>query len=536
MSLLPQFSLRGYFLLLTTIVYCCKPSAKDTDQTSKIPICNALAVMPSLSKLPKPLLKTQIGNSHLTITTKSTVAQQWFDQGLNQLHAFGHLEAYRAFREVINADSTAAMGYWGIAMCKFGFGGDDNTLWSQAIAGANRHIKNCTHFEEDLIVTTTVLMNNGMKSAAESFRQLAVQYPDNPEALAFAATVLRQSIQSPQENQQLKELLEAGLKKFPNHVGLMHYYVHVMEVRPDFRQAKPIAQRMAQLAPNASHLQHMPGHLYYLEGNYNNAVKAFAIARTQENYYHQHERIPENADQNYLHNLHFLAITYSELGQEKEALEAANAYARVEMPTNTADVASLLLQYEGRLLPALVYLRFQKFNRVHRQLAYWLNHPNTPPANPLVKTYLQALIPYCKGMQAVRSNQRAEAIEAGRQLTQLMQSFEQQGALYQYTTEFRLINKTYDIMSIARFELAGWIDNMDASQPFNNMAWEQAFILEKAIQYEEPPRLIFPVAESLGYLYKQRGDAYKAKEAWTTALKKRPKSPIIKKLIASLTF
>ena len=41
------------------------------------------------------------------------MAQKFFDQGLNLLHAFWDTEAYRAFREAARLDPDAAMPYWG---------------------------------------------------------------------------------------------------------------------------------------------------------------------------------------------------------------------------------------------------------------------------------------------------------------------------------------------------------------------------------------------------------------------------------------
>ncbi|WP_315818374.1 hypothetical protein [Paraflavitalea speifideaquila] len=62
-----------------------------------------------------PLLKG-LGNLHYSITTRSRLAQQYFNQGLTLVYAFNHGEAARSFQEVIKLDSTAAMGWWGIAL------------------------------------------------------------------------------------------------------------------------------------------------------------------------------------------------------------------------------------------------------------------------------------------------------------------------------------------------------------------------------------------------------------------------------------
>jgi ketosteroid isomerase-like protein len=67
-----------------------------------------------VSSLPAPPLMSGIGTAQIKITTKSELAQKYFNQGLNLLHALWDVEAYRAFREAVRNDENCAMCYWGI--------------------------------------------------------------------------------------------------------------------------------------------------------------------------------------------------------------------------------------------------------------------------------------------------------------------------------------------------------------------------------------------------------------------------------------
>jgi len=62
-----------------------------------------------------PPLYDNLGTLHKEITTRSEVAQQYFDQGLRLTYAFNHDEAIKSFQEALKHDSTCAMCYWGIA-------------------------------------------------------------------------------------------------------------------------------------------------------------------------------------------------------------------------------------------------------------------------------------------------------------------------------------------------------------------------------------------------------------------------------------
>ena len=61
-----------------------------------------------------------MGSVHFQITTKSALAQKFFDQGIGQLHGFFYFEAERSFRQVAALDASCAMAYWGMAMANSG--------------------------------------------------------------------------------------------------------------------------------------------------------------------------------------------------------------------------------------------------------------------------------------------------------------------------------------------------------------------------------------------------------------------------------
>ena len=67
-----------------------------------------------LRSLPPPPLRPGLGSSAMTVSTNSTAAQAYFNQGLNLLHGFWYFEAWRAFSEMARQDSSCAMAYWGI--------------------------------------------------------------------------------------------------------------------------------------------------------------------------------------------------------------------------------------------------------------------------------------------------------------------------------------------------------------------------------------------------------------------------------------
>ena len=525
-------------LLFILFTYCQpqKTVQQPTNSSSKnIPFCTGTtATISELANLSLPLYREKVGNSHLKITTSNSEAQRWFDLGLNHLHGFWHLEAYRAFQQVTRLDSNCAMGYWGMAMCHPGFGGDDNLPWETLINKALGLSSQASPIEKELITTSEYLVKQGINATtAEHFRSLYKTYPDEPEAIAFAAIILRQ-YENVTTQQEVKSLLEKAMQRFPDNVALMHYYVHVMELRSEFRQALPIAEKMAQLAPNAPHLVHMPGHLYFLAGAYKEALKVYNAAKKQETAYHTAEKIPFASNQNYVHNLHFLAVTQAEMADYAGALTTAGTISNLSLSTALPNEgAALMIHYEGRILPALVHIRFRKWPEAAAHVDKLLNSLDLPVRNTLVQKYFQVMRLYCLGMEAVTEGRVQEAMQYGGDLSQLMKLYEQEGVSRQQTAEFKSINETYDIMSMARYELAGWVDNLDKTQPFNDAAWKEALSLQNAIKYDEPPRLMYPIEESKARLHLYRGELSAYEIAKRAALVKRPNSTLIKTTLAN---
>lgn len=525
-------------LFIVLFLLSCNENAKVNKTTpplskKKLSLCSNGTGVPikQIDKLPTPKIRTKIGNSHFLITTKNEEGQIWFDQGLNLLHGFWHIEAYRAFKEVIRLDSTCAMGYWGLAMCQPGFAGEDITIWKNAIEKARIVNPNITPMEARLLETSFTLIMDGPEMALPAFRKLARDFGNNPEIISWAAIMMRQSPSA--DLSILKEvelMLEKSLKQFPDYMSLLHYYIHIMELGLDYQKAKPAAEKLLQLFPNSPHLVHMPGHLYFLEGDYEKAVKVFEKAKLLEETYHQSEKISFAINQNYLHNLHYLTVAYTELGDYEKAMEVAQKYATIEfINALKAQYANdLMILYEGRMLPVFVNIRFRKWDEANKILTKLLHHFDLPPNNFFTKTYLKAMSAYCKGMEKIENEDATVALKYATEMTQLLDQFNEKGVNYNKSMETILLNETYDILEMQRLELFGWIDNIDSNTPFHAAAFIEAIKLEEAIGYDEPPRLLYPIGESIGQLYLKRGELDRANNAFSIALKKRPNSWMIK--------
>ena len=56
------------------------------------------------------------GDVTFPVTTASPEAQQWFNQGVAQIHGFWYWEAERSFRTALVLDPACVMAHWGMAV------------------------------------------------------------------------------------------------------------------------------------------------------------------------------------------------------------------------------------------------------------------------------------------------------------------------------------------------------------------------------------------------------------------------------------
>ena len=72
-----------------------------------------------------------------------------------------------------------------------------------------------------------------------------------------------------------QEALEKAMADDPDamsHPGLLHLYVHLMEMSPTPEKALKAGDALRTLVPDAGHLVHMPTHIDVLCGHYQNVV------------------------------------------------------------------------------------------------------------------------------------------------------------------------------------------------------------------------------------------------------------------------
>lgn len=228
-----------------------------------------------------PKLLPGFGNGGFAITTANPEAQRWFSYGVALAQAFAHDPAKAAFREAARRDPDCAMCVWGQAWAA-------GPTINYSVSAAQRADALVLAIKAQALATASgsdrerrlaaamvrrYARSGGDAAFAAEMTAVAATWPDDDALQVIAADAVLISGKTGQAKQAVA-LLERVLARNPDHTGAIHFYIHATEWIDQAGRAERFADRLAILAPGASHLIHMPSHTYYRVGRYREAGRA----------------------------------------------------------------------------------------------------------------------------------------------------------------------------------------------------------------------------------------------------------------------
>ena len=480
-----------------------------------------------VSKLPAAVKIEGLGRSHIQLTTKSSEAQQWFDQGLALLHSFWDYEALRAFEQAIRLDPDCAMCHWGLYRA-LSFGNREQAAKAE-LAKAKELMDKATEHERFYILAAVNEQDDQEKGRENStayrdqMQKLIDRFPDDVEAKLFLIDGGLAWGHKPDGDPQpdtlyAQALLRDILQSDPRNAAANHYYIHAVEDSQHPEWALGSADLLGQLAPASSHMVHMPGHIYYRTGNYEKARQTFLAALKVDEDYMRREHVAVEENWNYAHNIAYLISACAEAGRLGEAESLLSRLAGLsDNPDASRNPPFYIFQIGAT--GARLNLRFAQWGRV-------IDNPLTfgvadTQLDAFARAYRDGLVSYARGMQALEKGDMGAAGAASDQLDALLFRTSEQQAEDKQKGLKRTVGR---ILTVASFELRG---NMASRR---DRFEEARDLLKKAVQkerelgYSEPPGYSRPALESLGYACIRAGHWDEAREAFKQVLEERPKS------------
>ncbi len=478
---------------------------------------------------PHPVtLVTGLGDLHHPVSTRNTQAQQFFDQGLRFIYAFNHDEAARSFQHAAELDPKLAMAYWGVAEAvgpNYNDPADPDRYKHahDAVQKAVDLLSGASPSEQAYIQAMAKRFpsdpNSDLKKAAEKYhgamRQVAAEFPDDLDAATLFAEsgmnlhpwgLWHQDGTPEAGTDEIVLTLESVMKRDPNHLGAIHYYIHAVEASNSPERALAGANKLAALAPGAGHIVHMPAHVYIRTGDYEAAVKTNEQAAEVDRAYIKATGVQGIYPMMYYsHNLHFVAMCGAMNGRYAEARKNANLLA-----ANVGPHVKEMPPLEGFMtIPMAVEIRFHHWNEILKMAA----------PDPTMKA-ATGFWHFARGLALAGTDKVTEA-EAEYKIVSDSQAATPPDEIFNAPIN----NKTKDILEIAKDVLGAKIAlaKKDTNSAITQL--REAVAMQDTLKYGEPPDWFFPVRESLGAALLLNGDAVGAEKVFRADLDRNPRNP-----------
>ena len=472
-----------------------------------------------------------LGRYSRPISTQSVEAQIWFDRGLNWSYGFHHEEAVRCYQKVIELDPDCPMGYWGVA---YAAGPDYNLAWTEFAPGdreaalqltfqnareaANR-AANGTPVEAALaealtaryqapIVTDDELFEQWNDDYAAAMRRVYARFPNDPDVCTLTAEALMcrtpwqlwdlvnecpaPGADTAEAIAIMEDALAAGADRHP---GLLHMYIHAMEMSPYPEKALPASDTLLSLVPDSGHLVHMPSHIYILCGEYEKALQANATAVEADRRWTEFDDTLGIYTIYRCHNYHFIIYAALFLGQFEAALAAADEMIGLIPPEGLLHEQQKLVTYlEGYIATKPhVFIRFGKWDEIIAEPL---------PADPELYCVGTATWLYAKGVAFAATGDIPNAEKARRDFLRAWQAVPEDRLLFN--------NKCRDTLQIAAAMLDGELEYRKGNYDKAYAHLRRSVQLYDELNYTEPWAWMQPTRHALGALLLEQGHVAEA--------------------------
>jgi len=268
-------------------------------------------------------------NVSFPITTDSTKAQAFFNQGIGQLHGFWYLEAERSFRQVLKLHPEHPMAYWGIAMANAKNRARSQSIMKKAVAGRSK-VGNREQMWIDSMNAYQNETDSKKRKAArlKSYQNISDKYPEDLEAQAFLALAMYNNVRGKKNYDEVEKRITKILAKNPKH-PCHHYRIHLWDYKDPKRAVVSVGQ-CGQAAPGIAHMWHMPGHILSRLKRYNDATWQQEASARVDHAHMIRDRVMPDRIHNYAHNNEWLTRNLSQAGKATRALDMAKNM--IELP------------------------------------------------------------------------------------------------------------------------------------------------------------------------------------------------------------
>ncbi|OJJ47391.1 hypothetical protein ASPZODRAFT_132377 [Penicilliopsis zonata CBS 506.65] len=474
------------------------------------------------------------------ITSNSADAQVWFNRGLTWVYSFNHVEGAYCFQQAINHDPECAMAHWGLA---YAVGPNYNKPWEkfdqgdlhncvrrgfEASQAALKHAPGATPLERALVGAMEARFPTDQpasdypalnRSYAAAMARVYEEFGADLDVAALYADALMNmtpwtlwDLFTEQPNPQaptreVQRVLERALKQVADgantHPGLLHLYIHFIEMSPTPELGIPAADLLRDLVPDGGHMHHMPTHLDALIGDWRRSIASNHKSTLADDKFFR-----KNGARNFytfyrMHDYHSLVYAAMFAGQSQTALDAVS---RME-----ATVPEEVLRIESP--PMIDWLEQFLSLRLHVMVRFGMWEElkqRALPEDPALYAGTTAVTHYARGIAHAATGD----VPAARREQALFRAAWQRVPASRRAYNGRII----DILEVANAMLEGEIEYRAENYEQAFAALRRAIDFEDKLPYSEPWSWMQPVRHAYAALLMEQGRLDEAAQTYRADL------------------
>ncbi|HEX3657307.1 MAG TPA: peroxiredoxin family protein [Pirellulales bacterium] len=275
------------------------------------------------------------GKVSFAISSRVPKVQEFFNQGVGQLHGFWYFEAERSFRQASALDPASPMPYWGMAMANVNTAKRARGFIAEAVkrkaAASPRERLWIEALDEYYHPPKGQEADDKVRRQYVRRLENIVQEFNDPEAKAFLIGKIWENSShgiTIGSHEAVDALIREVLAANPEH-PVHHYRIHLWDNEKPAR-ALESAAKCGPAAPAIAHMWHMPGHTYSKLNRYADAAWQQEASSRVDHAYMMHDFVLPDQIHNYAHNEEWLIRNLVFLGRARQAIDLARCL--LELP------------------------------------------------------------------------------------------------------------------------------------------------------------------------------------------------------------
>ncbi len=475
-----------------------------------------------------------LGTYTRAVTTASPEAQAAFDVGLNWLFGFNHEAAAECFEDAIKHDPGCGMAHWGVA---YAIGPNYNKVWEffepdekvAVLKRAHKAIEDALALKDSLQPVEAAMIDAladrfpqdpeiedygpWNDAFSDAMRKVYAQFPDDLDVTSvFAEALMNRTpwalwdletgkTAEGASTDEARTALETAFTRSEawDHPGLLHLYIHLMEMSPWPEKALSHGDRLVDLVPDSGHLVHMATHIDVLCGDYQNVVwrnaraaevdKKYTAVAGAQNFYTVYR----------IHNKHFESYGAMFMGNREVALRAAE------------ELQELLPDDVVRYLPELFESFHGKKPHVMVRFGMWDEIVAEPmPTDPELYLYTTCAWHQAKATALANLGRLDEARAEREKAVQTRLKIPEEHCVFN--------NTSLDVLAVGEAMMDGEIAYKSGDVEAGLAHLRRSIELDDNLLYDEPWGWMQPVRHALGALLMDAGQYEEAEAVYRADL------------------